>query len=330
MHNSSNKVDPAPLEVSVVICTYNRAPMLQKALDSVTRQRIPSGRFEVVVVDDGSSDDTSDVIQQACRNSAIEVRYFKQANSGIGRARNRGSEEARAPWIAFIDDDEIASEFWLSELLETARVAEADCVGGPCILETTETGGLQPVGTIRKLLGENLCMSTPSIRLSFLNRMQTRAARLDTPGGGNVLVRRALLQTLGGFRLLRYGEDLDFFRRARQNCAVIAIAHKAVIHHILPSERLTYSYLSSLAVRAGKSQASIDFRDAGQARPYVMAALRLAHLIVVTWPLLNWHRLLGHESLTVSRQCSLKFAVAYLREVGRHSLGPGEQYEGSL
>ena len=101
------------LKISVVIPTYNRGSLIRRAVESALRQTRPA--FEVIVVDDGSTDDTQE--QLAAFGNAI--RYIRQTNAGASRARNRGVEEATTEWIAFLDSDDL----WLETHLE--RMAHA-------------------------------------------------------------------------------------------------------------------------------------------------------------------------------------------------------------
>ncbi|HTS07798.1 MAG TPA: glycosyltransferase family A protein [Candidatus Eisenbacteria bacterium] len=88
-------------KVSVVIPTYNRAEKVQGAIESALAQTLSD--LEVIVVDDGSSDETNEVLQHTFGD---RIRYFAQANQGASVARNRGIEEARGEWIAFLDSDD--------------------------------------------------------------------------------------------------------------------------------------------------------------------------------------------------------------------------------
>lgn len=97
-------------DISVVIPTYNRAHTIKRCLDSVLNQSIPPK--EVVVVDDGSSDDTRAAVDAF---NDDRIKYIHQDNAGANRARNRGVEEAACSWIAFQDADDI----WLPHKLET-------------------------------------------------------------------------------------------------------------------------------------------------------------------------------------------------------------------
>ncbi|MGA7301658.1 MAG: glycosyltransferase family A protein, partial [Candidatus Sulfotelmatobacter sp.] len=96
-------------KVSVVIPTYNRAGTVPRAIESVLAQTFTD--LEVIVVDDGSSDDTGKVLGEMFGE---RIRYFAQVNQGASIARNRGIEEARGEWIAFLDSDDL----WEKEKLE--------------------------------------------------------------------------------------------------------------------------------------------------------------------------------------------------------------------
>ena len=101
--------------VSVVIATYNRARLLTETIDSVLNQRFKD--FELIVVDDGSSDDT----RQLLASYGERLRWFHQENRGPSAARNRGVGEARAPWIAIQDSDDLSASHHLEVLYGAAR-----------------------------------------------------------------------------------------------------------------------------------------------------------------------------------------------------------------
>jgi glycosyltransferase involved in cell wall biosynthesis len=96
-------------KVSVVIPTYNRATTVPRAIESVLAQTVTD--LEVIVVDDGSSDDTGKALGQMFGD---RIRYHAQVNQGASVARNRGVEQARGEWIAFLDSDDL----WEKEKLE--------------------------------------------------------------------------------------------------------------------------------------------------------------------------------------------------------------------
>lgn len=94
--------------ISIVIPTFNRCELLKRALESVYKQSYT--HFETIVVDDGSTDETEQIVALFFP----QVRYFKQPNNGVSSARNKGVQEAKGDWIAFLDSD----DEWLPEKLE--------------------------------------------------------------------------------------------------------------------------------------------------------------------------------------------------------------------
>lgn len=98
-----------PRTISVIIPTYNRAHYLGETIASILNQDIQDCQIEIIVVDDGSTDNTKEVL----RKFGNRVRYIYQDNRGVGHARNRGINEATGEWIAFLDSD----DRWLPEKL---------------------------------------------------------------------------------------------------------------------------------------------------------------------------------------------------------------------
>ena len=89
------------VEFSIIVPTYNRAPMLRKALDSVFAQDLTD--YEVIVADDGSTDDTAQMVA----GYGNRVRYYQQQNRGPGAARNLGAQQATGEYLAFLDSDDL-------------------------------------------------------------------------------------------------------------------------------------------------------------------------------------------------------------------------------
>lgn len=191
---------PADPRLSVVVCTWNRAPLLRGCLDSLLAQELPAGAFEVLVVDDGSSDDTAAVAAAAAGRGGPAVAYLLQDHQGQPAARNRGIAEARGEVVMFFDDDEEAPPGLLAAILATLDAhPELAGVGGPY----RDRGGGLPTCE-RCSLAEASVPGGPGPR---------RAERLL---GGNMAVRREVFAEVGGFdpRLAGRGDDNEWFHRA--------------------------------------------------------------------------------------------------------------------
>src|SRR6516162_11213107 len=96
---------PDECDVSVIICTYNRQHLLKAALKSILSQQADGLRYEVVVVDNNSTDDTRQVIETFMGRGATNLRYLFEGRQGLSYARNAGVAVSRSPIVAFTDDD---------------------------------------------------------------------------------------------------------------------------------------------------------------------------------------------------------------------------------
>ena len=107
------------IDISVVIPTYKRPQMIIRCLNSLLKQDFDRSYFEIIVVDDGSGDDTGDRIGAwKQKNEGINLSYISQKNAGPASARNRGIEEASAEIVAFTDDDCEVDPNWISVILK--------------------------------------------------------------------------------------------------------------------------------------------------------------------------------------------------------------------
>jgi glycosyltransferase involved in cell wall biosynthesis len=121
--------------VSVVLPTYNRSPSLRRTLASVLRQHAPTRRYEVIVVDNNSSDDTRAEVERVMAGD-VTMRYVMERNQGVSYARNAGIAVARAPILAFVDDDVTVDAEWIETICRTfEQHPDVDCIGGRVLPE---------------------------------------------------------------------------------------------------------------------------------------------------------------------------------------------------
>jgi glycosyltransferase involved in cell wall biosynthesis len=211
--------------VSVVIPTYNRARFLPAAVASVRAQSYPCD--EIVIVDDGSSDNTSEVVAAL----GPGVRLIRQANSGPAAARNRGIDEARGDLVAFLDTD----DRWLPGKLD-AQVdlfRREPALGLVCADMAIESGaGVQLVESNFVLRG--LQQAFAALDGRPIPDAPRQLLELNFVNTSTVVAKRQLLRTLGGFDTrLRYGEDLELWLRiaARHPIACVASVQEVRVEH---------------------------------------------------------------------------------------------------
>jgi hypothetical protein len=106
-----------PPSLSAILCTFNRAELLSQTLESILGQTLDRSNFELIVIDDGSVDDTRKVVESFERR--LPLRYACQANAGLASARNHGIYRSQAPLLLFLDDDDVCSPNLFEEHLKT-------------------------------------------------------------------------------------------------------------------------------------------------------------------------------------------------------------------
>lgn len=173
------------MQISLIICTRNRPRQLARCLEAVERMAKPPG-FELVIVDNGSTDETASLIQNYASKCSYAVRYAFESAPGLGRARNRGLSVARGQIIAFTDDDCYVDQGFATAVLQTFQADEnIGFMGGRILLHDPED------------LPITIMESTEPV--PYPPRHFIPAGRIQ---GANVAFRRTALEQAGGFHPL--------------------------------------------------------------------------------------------------------------------------------
>lgn len=111
--------------VSVIVCTYNRAELLPRIIGLLRGQDYPKDKYEIIIVDNGSTDNTKSIAESLIGQSGARVRYVFESRRGVTFARNRGSEMALNRYLAYIDDDCTVGPGWLQALMSGYNLDES-------------------------------------------------------------------------------------------------------------------------------------------------------------------------------------------------------------
>jgi glycosyltransferase involved in cell wall biosynthesis len=234
------------VEISVIVCTYNRAGMLARVLESLDHQTLDRARYEVIVVDNNSTDQTRQVVE-ALRWRERQ-RYCVETRQGLAYARNRGVGEAAGDYVAFIDDDAEAKTDWLERAL--------DCLTSPS----------RPLAVGGPVLPLYDAPKPEWFKDEYETRWKGDRPRHLIPGeslsGSNMFFRRDIVGRCGGFDVrvgvsgdaLSVGEETGLFARLWLEFpdALIYYSPAIVVRHSVPSFKMHVSYLLKRAFVSGQ------------------------------------------------------------------------------
>lgn len=280
-------------DVTVIICSYNRADWLGEAIATLGNLETRDFTYEILVVDNASTDHTKDVVMKMTEQLSCPVRYVLESEAGVSFARNRGVQESNSTWIAFFDDDELAEPDWLWQLLHTAEKHQVKCVGGGVHLKLHEGIDRELHPWVRVTLG---CTEG-------MKEQQYDGKRVPTTG--NMLIHTEVFEKIGLFRtdLVEAGEDTDLYHRMRRAGYEAWFTPDALVHHQIPKFRIEESYLRSTAMRMGSHIARREFENYGFLSFLFVALARLGNTLLVHVPKLLLAKLSGDKERILERRC---------------------------
>jgi GT2 family glycosyltransferase len=272
-------------DVSVVISTHNRRDKLSRTLDSLVNQRVPGTlRYEVIVVDNNCSDGTRELTADYVRRYPAIVRYAFEGRPGVSHGRNAGIRAARAPIVAFTDDDNVATRTWVDTVVRLMRQhPEVAGVGGRILPEWPST---PPEWLDRRHW-------SPLAILDYGERpFHTSDRRPLCLLTANLAVRRDVLVRAGGFsaEFLRC-QDHELLLRLWRDGYRILYAPELVTFAPIDPARMSRRYHRRWHERRARYAARMRFEEAideqGRLRSRPVSTPRLlgspGHLYVDTW-----------------------------------------------
>ena len=204
------------MQFSIIIPVYNRPQEVDELLESLCRQTFTD--FEVIVVEDGSSEKCDTVCQHYA--DRISVNYFFKPNSGPGPSRNYGVERSQGEWLIILDSDVIVPENYLETIKAELDREPCDAFGGPDRAHDSFT-------PIQKAI--NYAMT------SFFTTGGIRGGKrkMDKfyPRSFNLGIKKSVYEALGGFAPMRYGEDIDLSTRIFKGGYSCRLFPEAYVYH---------------------------------------------------------------------------------------------------
>lgn len=213
--------DQASLFISIIIPTYNRCEELEELLESLAMQTYPEERFEIVLVDDGSTDETKALTDHFLEAHGLPIRYFYQQTQGPGPSRNLGMEKAEGDVFVFIDSDCIAPPDWLENIAAAMADGSVDAFGGPDQCRSDFPPLLKAIDySMTSFIGTGGARGTTGIKVAKYY-----------PRSFNMGFRREVYERIGGMSNLRHGQDMEFSNRLHRQGFHIAFLPDIGVYH---------------------------------------------------------------------------------------------------
>lgn len=245
-------IQPSPQSlVSVIIPTYNCCESLLETLKSLEAQQISDGlRWEIVVVDNNSQDDTKRIVHEFAKKSLVPCRYLFEPQQGRPHALNRAIEETSSELLAFTDDDVIADPSWIQSIVDTFEQHDADLVGGK-ILPIWLNG--PPPSWIPRTLYGNFGL------LDYGKQMFSITDLYVGLWGANQAVKRSAFHRFGKYDCLyMLAQDTEFVQRVIAGGGKVVYQPGSVIHHKISKSNFKVSNFCRRHYRRGKALGFAD------------------------------------------------------------------------
>jgi glycosyltransferase involved in cell wall biosynthesis len=303
------------MDVSVVVCTYNRCAMLRSALESILAQDTQGVACEVIVVDNNSADETRDVVGSFLDGGRRDVRYIFEGRQGLSHARNAGIAAARAPVVAFTDDDVHVAGDWVATIKRRFDAnPDIDVLGGKVLPEWPR----QPPAWLTERHWAPLALMDHGDEPFVVD-----ATRPVCLVGANLSVRRSLFDVVGGFEpgLQRVKDGIGSLEDHEFEMRVWAKGRRGlydpgvVVSAAVQDERLTKAYHRRWHHGHGRFYALLrdEQIEQGRARLFDVPGHVYRHGLANTagW-LMEWLR--GRQARAFRHECEVRFVQGFVHE----------------
>ena len=248
------------LYASIIVATRNRSASLIDACEAILAMDYPAERWELLIVDNLSTDDTFEVARSIADRHGERVRVLQERRLGLSSARNAGIAQARGEILGFIDDDAFPEAGWMHGIEEALGMDGVLAAGGP--VDPLFQGDLPPWLSERYLPYLTVWDRGPEIAELAYN---------EYPRGANMAFRREVFERFGDFshrlgrkgKSLLSGEETELCLRIERGGGKILYTPKSRVGHRVNAGRITESWLLDRFAAQGASEAIIDWRHGG-------------------------------------------------------------------
>lgn len=263
-------------QITIAICTYNRSSYLRDTLHDLVVQTADPGLFEILVIDNNSSDGTGAVCERfRSANPGFLFRMVREGNQGLSHARNRAVAESNTDTLFFLDDDVSLPKEYVQTALQLSRSRHLTLAAGGRIEVSFDGYNSAPDWIPNPLM--------PMFGLHNLGERSRAYPSSNFPRGGNMMIRKSLFEVFGGFdtalgrkgTLLLGSEEKAYFQRIRKNGVELSYWGELWLTHRIPPHRLEKEYLKRQSVGIGYSEGLRAENGLQRLRKYASELIKL-------------------------------------------------------
>jgi len=221
--------------ISVVVCTYNRAFLLENCLRSLEKQTADKKKYEVIVVNNNSTDNTLKFVQDFIKNR-YNFRLITEKRQGLSYARNRGWKEAKGKYVAYIDDDAVAEPNWIEQIMIAIKKHPKISVFG---------------GPYKRFFNEPIPYWFPENWGNLNLGSKEKILKQEWLSGSNIIFNKSILKKYGGFKTnlgmkgkkLLYGEETELLARFKKAGEPIYYVPTILVNHLVADYKLNFWWM---------------------------------------------------------------------------------------
>lgn len=259
------------MNINVCICTYKR-PELIATLESLENQCLPEDvTVKIIIADNDEVDSARERVEHFALSSRYDIQYVHAPKHNISIARNACLDHVDCNWVAILDDDEVASESWLNDLVSCQKVSKVDVVFGPVIAQYPDTApGWMQAGDYH---------SNKPVRRDGVVQTGHTCNMLMRWERNDVREQRFLLD-----KGRTGGEDTEFFFRLWRMGLKLEICEAALIYEPIQTNRLNFNWIKKRKFRSGQSYAyhSTDLSIISKLKLGVLSVVKVLYCLAMT------------------------------------------------
>lgn len=256
------------LFLSVGLCVYNKEKEVPRALESLAAQSIEKDLFEIIIVDNNSTDNTALVVKEFVNaHPELDIKFVKEMNQGVSHARNRAFAEAKGDYIVYFDDDEVAQKDWLQNFYDSIlKHPTAVILAGKVTVKYDDEDFAKLADDYIDNWFANYEYGDEEI---VLTNELLEAKKIDYPIAGNMAVKIDYIKKVNGFdidlgrseNLMLGGEETKLTKDAVDSGELVIYTPQSSVNHMVIKSRCSMDFLKMKHFQQGMTFIRIYYKN---------------------------------------------------------------------